>query len=239
MADSAAYIDFDEGAAPGTPAAGKVRVYAKTDGLPYSKDDAGSETGMAGGGGDVATDTIWDAKGDLAVGTGSNTSAKLTAGANGAFLQTLSSEPTGLIYRTAPVAASVQLTAGNYTGTTGSFAIITGATLSLTTLARRVRIHVIGAAQVGTAADAVVFDVSIDGTYVSGGATNGLTGIREQTTGHRKDFSFTVLSPVLTAAAHTSELHAKRAAGSGTITILASSADTVLTFQAEETFLLT
>ena len=35
---------FAEGAAPGTPAAGQVRIYAKADGLLYSKDDAGVET---------------------------------------------------------------------------------------------------------------------------------------------------------------------------------------------------
>lgn len=34
----------------------------------------------SGGTGDVATDTIWDAKGDLAVGTGANTAAKLAIG---------------------------------------------------------------------------------------------------------------------------------------------------------------
>ena len=54
MATSAAHIDYDEGAAPAAPAASKVRVYAKTDGLLYSKDDAGTETlvsGGAGGGG--------------------------------------------------------------------------------------------------------------------------------------------------------------------------------------------
>jgi hypothetical protein len=35
----------------------------------------------SGGGGDVATDTIWDAAGDLAVGTGANTAAKVNIGA--------------------------------------------------------------------------------------------------------------------------------------------------------------
>lgn len=43
-------IDFTEGAAPGTPAAGKVSLYAKADGLLYSKDDAGAETALGGGG---------------------------------------------------------------------------------------------------------------------------------------------------------------------------------------------
>jgi hypothetical protein len=43
--------------APGTPSAGQVALYAKTDGLLYSKDDAGAETlvsGGAGGGGGSA-----------------------------------------------------------------------------------------------------------------------------------------------------------------------------------------
>lgn len=38
-------------------------------------------------GGSVATDAIWDAAGDLAVGTGADTAAKLTKGADGTLLQ--------------------------------------------------------------------------------------------------------------------------------------------------------
>lgn len=49
MADSAARIDFDEAAAPATPAAAQVSLYAKSDGLLYSKDDAGVETLVSGG----------------------------------------------------------------------------------------------------------------------------------------------------------------------------------------------
>lgn len=130
MADSAAFIDFDEGAAPATPAAGKVRVYAKTDGLPYSKDDAGSETAMAGGGsGDVATDAIFDAKGDLPVGTGSNTAQKLTAGVDGTILMAASGETTGLKWHAlttvdATLGGDVAMATGGtfYDGPSGSFA---------------------------------------------------------------------------------------------------------------------
>ncbi len=50
MADTAVKIPFAEAAAPGTPAANKVVIYAKSDGLMYSKDDAGTETVMSGGG---------------------------------------------------------------------------------------------------------------------------------------------------------------------------------------------
>lgn len=48
------YLDATEAAAPSTPASGFVRIYAKTDGRIYSKDDAGTEYGpfdAAGGGG--------------------------------------------------------------------------------------------------------------------------------------------------------------------------------------------
>lgn len=52
------YLDATEAAAPSTPAAGKVRVYAKTDGLLYSKDDAGTETALGSSGGGGASDPI-------------------------------------------------------------------------------------------------------------------------------------------------------------------------------------
>lgn len=39
-----------------------------------------------GGGGDVSTDAIWDAAGDLVVGTGANTAARLAKGANYSYL---------------------------------------------------------------------------------------------------------------------------------------------------------
>lgn len=53
---------------------------------------------LSSGAGDVATDAIWDAKGDLAVGTGADTAAKLTVGADGKYLKAASGEATGLIW---------------------------------------------------------------------------------------------------------------------------------------------
>jgi hypothetical protein len=62
--------------------------------------DAGSNEALVtisgGGSGDVATDAIWDAKGDLAGGTGANTAARLAVGANGTVLTADSAEVTGL-----------------------------------------------------------------------------------------------------------------------------------------------
>lgn len=92
-----AKLNLAEGAAPATPSASTVVIYAKADGLLYSKDDAGTETLMSSGAaGPVATDAIWDAKGDLAVGTGANTASKLTLGTDGYVLTADSAQATGV-----------------------------------------------------------------------------------------------------------------------------------------------
>lgn len=69
--------------------AGNSGKYLTTDGSALS-------WATVSGSGDVATDAIWDAKGDLAVGTGANTASKLTVGTDGHVLSADSSEPTGL-----------------------------------------------------------------------------------------------------------------------------------------------
>lgn len=80
-----------------TPASGFWRAFFKSDGM-YVIDDAGTVTGPfgAGGTGDVATDPIWDAKGDLAGGTAANAAARLAVGGNGSILMAASGETTGL-----------------------------------------------------------------------------------------------------------------------------------------------
>lgn len=69
MATSAAFIDFDEAAAPATPAAGKIRQYAKTDGKLYQKDDAGVETDLTdtGAGSSLVYDLDRFTGGDISV----------------------------------------------------------------------------------------------------------------------------------------------------------------------------
>jgi len=44
-------VEMAEGSAPATPGANKVRLYAKSDGLLYSKDDTGAESLVSGGAG--------------------------------------------------------------------------------------------------------------------------------------------------------------------------------------------
>lgn len=57
-------------------------------------------TATGGGGGSVASDTIWDAKGDLAVGTGADTAARLAVGANGSRPEADSTQTTGIKWST-------------------------------------------------------------------------------------------------------------------------------------------
>ena len=57
MATETTFIQFPEGSVPTTPAAGKRRIYAKTDGF-YDVDDAGSEVGPFGAAGASAMNGI-------------------------------------------------------------------------------------------------------------------------------------------------------------------------------------
>lgn len=51
-------ILIPEEASPATPGAGKVAIYAKSDGLVYSKNDAGDEVPLGGGGGSPAAPIV-------------------------------------------------------------------------------------------------------------------------------------------------------------------------------------
>lgn len=93
-------VSFQPQATPSTPASGDGRLFLDTaDGLLKWIDDAGVVTEVALGtisAGAVGTDSIWDAKGDLAAGTGANTASKLTVGANDTILMADSAQSTGL-----------------------------------------------------------------------------------------------------------------------------------------------
>ncbi len=58
--------------APVTPPSGTSTLYIKTDGLPYVKDDAGTETALAGGGGGGGVVEPW---GQIVFGTGTGASS--------------------------------------------------------------------------------------------------------------------------------------------------------------------
>lgn len=106
MASEAVKVPFVEAAAPSTPAASRVVIYAKSDGLMYSKDDAGTETLMSSGSGSGIAATIVDAKGDIIAATAADTVARLAVGTNGQVLTAASGQATGLQWAT-PAAGSI------------------------------------------------------------------------------------------------------------------------------------
>lgn len=80
---------------PAAPSNDNWKVYAKPDGV-YARSSNSIVGPFGSGGGSVATDAIWDAKGDLAVGTGANTASKLTLGTDGHVLTADSAQATGV-----------------------------------------------------------------------------------------------------------------------------------------------
>ena len=113
------YLDATEGAAPGTPSASTVRIYAKADGRIYSKDDGGVEYGpfdAAGGGGadlaDFRLAGVKDAPGDIPLGTYGNEFEYSTA----ADLATAGWTATGSLTDFSVCGSSVRFCSGNTAG---------------------------------------------------------------------------------------------------------------------------
>lgn len=134
---SALFVETADASIP-TPAAGTARLFLDDDGLFKWKDEAGTVTGLAGSAGSVATDAIWDAAGDLAVGSGANTAAKLAIGAtNGMSLQRIGGVvawgfPPGYEYDYVAITSAVSVTgtsaAGATTAITGNAVAYDGST---------------------------------------------------------------------------------------------------------------
>lgn len=85
------------------PAASAVPVgtiYSATDNSTVYQSDGSSWGTWLTAAPPIATDTIWDTKGDLAVGTGADTAAKLVVGTNGQVLTADSTQTTGVKWAT-------------------------------------------------------------------------------------------------------------------------------------------
>ena len=132
------------------------------------------------------------------------------------------------------VGSGLVLTGGDTTSTSATFADVTGASITLTTGAHRVRIVASGTVQ-APAGGYIALDLDIDGTRV-GNVTLGLALCGNGVGGN--DFPFTIshLSGVLTAASHTFKLQLARITA-GTATVFAS--NPALLFNAEETSIAT
>jgi hypothetical protein len=97
----------------GVPPGGSTsQVLTKINATDYNTQWATPAAG--GGAGNVAADTIWDAKGDLAVATGPDAAVKLPAGTNGQVLVADSTQTTGVKWAAAAGATTSLLAFKNY-----------------------------------------------------------------------------------------------------------------------------
>lgn len=90
----------EQSGTPANPSAGDQKLFVRTsDHVLCYVNSSGTVTPVANASGAVATDTIWAAAGDLAVGTGSHTAAVLTKGSDSTVL-TMSPTTHLPVYRT-------------------------------------------------------------------------------------------------------------------------------------------
>lgn len=123
-------------------------------------------------GGDVATDAIWDAKGDLAGGTGANTAARLPVGTNGQVLTADSAEATGLKWSSAGGSGitrtvssiSAPATAGATASTDYVYFVSGTTTLTLPTAVGNTNEYVVKNTGAGTVTIATTSAQTIDGS---------------------------------------------------------------------------
>ena len=144
---------------PAAPATGRWKYYFKAGGL-YIIDDAGVVTGplgIAGSGGNVATDALWDAAGDLAVGAGANTAVRLPVGADGEVLVADSGETAGVTW--APVTRYVTF------GVNGALVVGAGSVRLYAPFACTV-VRVQAAVGVAPTGDSVIVDANKNGTTI-------------------------------------------------------------------------
>lgn len=152
------------------------RFYYATDTTFVYRDNGSSWDTLSVGAGSVASDGLWDAAGDLAVGTGANTAHKLTAGTSGTFLKSAGaadptwSYPPGYEFAYDAITGTVTITgtseASPTTVITGSSASYDGSTAVMVELSVP-RVAYTNAA----AARQVVFDLYEDSTILGRIAT--------------------------------------------------------------------
>ena len=98
-----------------------VRLAAGTSGQFLKTNGAAANPSWAAAGGNVAADAIFDAKGDLAVGTGADTAARLAVGTNGQVLTADSAETTGLKWSAAGAGDVIAANVNTFTGAYNTF----------------------------------------------------------------------------------------------------------------------
>lgn len=178
-------------------------------------EDALAELFAAIAGGGIPATTV-NAKGDLLAATADDTVTRLGVGSNGTQLTAASGETTGLLWAAAPTAGRATRTAGDVTTTSTSFTDLTGASITITTLARRVMLTFTGA-YTNSATNHGGFDFAIDGTRAMSAAAWGLQIVRNPAAGDYSSVHISYLTDVLSAASHTFKVQWRVGGGTGTV----------------------
>lgn len=164
-----AQIILDEGAAAATPAASKVALYAKADGLLYSKDDAGEESQVGfvvpagvvlGGTGRITGTTAYAlvATGTTATGaqqtlaSGATTEVLVGGGAAALPVWTTASGSGAPVRATSPSLTTPKIVGGSFAYTLTGGALAADRTLNLPVITATDTLAVLGLAQAWTAA---------------------------------------------------------------------------------------
>lgn len=192
-------------ARPAASAVGGGTLYAETDTFKIYQSDTSSWTEWLDASGSGAMTNPMTTTGDTVYSSdNSGTPARLGIGGAGAIQQVVSGIPG---WKAAPVGASYKRTSGDYTTTSATMVAVDGTNMALTitTLARRVRIGFVGSVS-HSGTSAISLDVDIDGVLQGNAVASGVGGsvtARSGNANYWQNVSFTYLSSVLTAASHT------------------------------------
>lgn len=216
--------------APAAPSNDNWKLFAMPDGIYARSSNTTIGPFISASGGGIAG-TIFDAKGDIIAATAADTPARVAVGANGTQLTAASGASPGVEWAAAPTAGRATRTAGDVTTTSTSFTDLTGASITITTRARRVLLT-FTAAYTNNGTSHGGFDFDIDGTRAQSSSAFGLQIVRNPAAGDYAPVHISFLTDVLSAGSHTFKVQWR--VGGGTGTVAASTTLSGYSFQAVE-----
>ncbi len=191
----------EQGSAPSSPAASHQRLYVRTsDHTLVTVNSSGTVTPVGGGLSDPMT-----SRGDIIIRNSSNVTARL---AKGTATYVLTSDGTDVAWAApsgggfTPAVGVVNLTSGNVTSSSSTFADITGLSITMTTGAHRVLIGLSASMEVTTNnSQYVMLDFTVDSTRQFTG--NSGRAFRASNADAANHLDMTFLTAALSAGSHT------------------------------------
>lgn len=196
-------------------------------------------TGLTGiSSGAVATDVIWDAAGDQAVGTGANTAAKIPIGTAGQHW-IVNAGATAPAWVTLASSKVTRINIGadlTITSATWDYVDTTNLAITMTTGARRVLLMLTGNVASSSGAISFAYNFAVDGTAViaEAAASRGLVASTVSQAVGLEAVSVMFLTDVLSAGSHTFKPRWCNRTNANTLTMKQSSSTEAIVFSAVE-----